>query len=195
MKLVRAFCCLAALVGFCALVARADDTASDPVITMHEPDPAACPTGAYCINLTYEGPTTLFGDILFATVPASGLPATIVPPPPTYSCDTNAPLAVFIAQYSDVSAPPPPITGDFVGCLYLGLLTTGETFTLSADGGPIVLSNPNTEDWVCQDAAQCSDGDLDLTPEPGTGVLFASGLLLLSLAGFARKRFGATVVT
>jgi hypothetical protein len=181
---------MVALVGFCAVVARADST--DPVINMHDPDPAACPTGAYCVNLSYDNTSMfpVFVNILFPDNPPSGVPDQS--PFPLYSCDSTGGAFIFFADTVPFPALSPPAT--FLGCDLLGFLPPGiSTFTLSADGAPVVLGLP--AGFTCQTASQCPDGEIDLTPEPGTGILFMSGLLLVGLAGFARKSFGANLAT
>ena len=198
MKKLMWVACFVILFGGSAIATHAQ-TPVDPTISLHYPDPpGACPTGAYCVNLAYSGPTEFVYDYLFPTVPASGIPgAVIFPPPPTWMCSTNDTYMVgpstysdtFDASYSDVSGTS-EVTGNFIGCAFSGKLTRGDTFTISAQGGTVVLSLPTG--FSCQAGQNCSGNDINLTPELGTGFLFLSGLLLFSLGGFARKRFGVS---
>ena len=196
---------LALVVGFLIVlggsaVATHAQTPVDPTIALHYPDPAACPTGAYCVNLDFDN-TTGFPEYineLFPTVPPSGLPDTLSPGPPpsvTYSCDGSGGLFLFYA----VTDPPFPVfpvlqtSASFLGCDFAGIVPPGEsTYTISSSGGPIVLELPPGSDFSCQAGQSCSGNDIDLTPELGTGILFLSGLLIFSLGGFARKRFGVS---
>jgi hypothetical protein len=182
------------LVGFFAGIVRAD--ATDPIINLHEPDPpGTCPAGAYCVNLSYDNTTAspiVFVNLLFPSVPPSGVSDE---PYPLYSCDASFtppfPAFTFVADPSGNPTPPPNIL--FLGCLFTGTLPTGvSTFTISADGAPVVLGLP--AGFTCPDGG-CSGDQINLTPEMGTSFLFMTGLLFLSLAGFARKRFGANHVT
>jgi hypothetical protein len=93
----------------------------------------------------------------------------------------------------------PLTSGDatqFFGCLFSGgTLTHGDLYSFSDEGAtsniPFTVTNT---DWKCAPGDSCSQENItiDFSPEPSTSVLFLSGLLLLSLGGFARKRFGAT---
>ncbi len=67
----------------------------------------------------------------------------------------------------------------FLGCNYFGLLTNGQGFTWNATvASPLAPSE-----------------ELEVVPEPSSSVLFMSGLVLLFLVGFARKRPGANLPT
>ena len=74
----------------------------DPTIALHYPDPPACPTGAYCVNLSFDNTTgsPAFINELFATVPSSGgrltqAPSPGFPPAVTYSCQGSGGLFLF----------------------------------------------------------------------------------------------------
>jgi len=181
-------------VGLCAIAARADVT--DPIINLHDPDPAACPMGDYCVNLdfTNSNPFPIFLAELFPVVPASGVPDQLLPSPPgpQYSCDGSGGFFLFFPDLDNFQGGPPPTSATFLGCVFLGVLPPGlSTFTISANG-PVSLDLG--AGFSCQADQSCVGDEVELAPEPGTGLLFMTGLLLLSLAGLARKRFGANLV-
>jgi len=81
--------------------------------------------------------------------------------------------------------------------LFLPGATMGQTFSLTVTGDPITLSLPPMNVCVGNSIANCSDATevtVDPTPEPSTALLFLSGIALLSMAGFAKKRFAADSV-
>jgi len=224
--------CVVALIGFCALGARADATGAvlpDPTYTAHvNLDVASCSAldVTYCVvvDLTATFPCTDLGfldpapgDTCFNagfTVPTPE-PAEVAPTP-TYNCVGTAPAGSSIFGFVDYAfppgfspgpnpTPPPPdaIFGLFTGCSYFGFYPPGgdttPTITLGSNTpGPITLVGGTCDPTLSGEAGGVAcgpDGTVDLAPEPSTGVLFMSGLLLLSLAGFARKRFGVGSVT
>lgn len=178
---------LVALIGICADVARASATSPtsvipDPRVIFNTPDPACAP-GYYCVDLTYTGPTGSFPDLIFSVSNPPGQ----LPNPSSYLCTSN----VFADCENLTNAPPTELYGFL---LYGGdpTITHGQTFSLSSSG-PIDLTLP-TDDGMqifsCGAGSDCKNGVADLvSPEPGTAVLFMSGLI--SLLGFARKRIGA----
>jgi hypothetical protein len=185
---------LMALVGFCAVVARADTTIpGDPTIRADDP---TCPTGAYCativsgptaITVAYCNPFTLLVDP--SACPNTPFNLAVADPPgfysvpPIYTCGSNV-----FAEWAPTGTLS-PLT--FTGCNFAdGTIPANTAITISAMGGPVVLDLP--AGFTCSEG--CSGDDIELTPEPRTWVLFITGLLLFSLAGFARKRFGAKSV-
>lgn len=190
MRLIRVLF-MVALVGIFAVVARADATAPiDPIAHFESPDPACGPP--YCTDLTYTGPDEPgpgFLDLFFTSVPATGVAAN----PPAFSCDFVEGGTPYTCSTEE----------NLAGTLFFGFILlvpepvdTGQTFSLTVTGNPITLSLPGN---VC---AQDSEGNctgattvtVDPTPEPGTALLFMSGLGLLFLAGVAKRRFGANSV-
>jgi PEP-CTERM motif len=187
MRLVRLLC-VVVLVGFCAVVARADATTPvDPIAHFESPDPAC--VAPYCTEVTYLGSTTSSTVVLFfSSVPPypTGVPAN----PPAFSCD-------FIDDGS-----PMPCSAEEVGNTFFGFdltllpgATYGQTFSLTVDGGPITLTLPSD---TCEGGStDCTPGGnvtVDPVPEPSTALLFMSGLALLFLAGVAKRYFGARSV-
>src|SRR5271155_4758508 len=122
MRIVRILS-LVALVGIWAVAARAD--VSDPAVFLHETG-ADCPV-AYCVDLTYSGPTEFVIGYLFPTVPSTGIPDAEIFPTPDFTCGTDdsytiqtifGPVVIadlFTPVYTDRTAPPPPIDGTFLG--------------------------------------------------------------------------------
>jgi hypothetical protein len=191
MRLARVLC-LVTLVGFCAVVARGDATAPDPHAVLNS-DPCPVLADSVCIAVNYTGPSyfvTILDPLLFL-VPGGPVPAN----PPAYTCSTDlGPFAQCAPIENIFHFPPPP--NEFFGFAFWGFYLTDTTYDVAVAGGPISLDLP--DDFTCDPSTPgCSDGGdgITLTPEPGTGVLFVSGLILLGLAGFARKRFGARVVS
>jgi hypothetical protein len=167
---------LVALIGFFAVVTRADATSTVPINdpTFHFNDPT-CVSGPDCLVLTYTGPTGFVPILTFLTPTPDLIPVPLTPPPTTYSCSSNVFLLCEVLD-NGFFCP----TKYFCGVSYqLGFLTAGETVTLS--------SNEPLPAFVLP-------ADL-VTPEPTTALLFVTGLLLLFLVGFARKRLGANLVT
>ena len=196
---------LALLVGFLIVfggsaVATHAQTPVDPTIALHYPDPPACPTGAYCVNLSFDNTTgsPAFINELFATVPSSGLPDTVLspgfPPAVTYSCQGSGGLFLFY-PVTDPGFPTFPYSqtsASFLGCDFLGLVPSGvSTYTISSSGGYVTL---DLGSGFCPDGeTSCPAGtEVTLAPEPNTFLLFMSGLVLFCMGGFARKRFGVS---
>jgi len=174
MKFVRILS-LVLLVGFCAVIARADaTTTTDPIYKFDDP---TCTAGPDCLVFTYNGPTGFVPILTFTTTsPDPYEPDTSCEPGPFLFCEViqNPPFPGFICP-----------ADSFCGVSFqLGFLTNGETVDLqlfNPNGGPVPDLPGNLE------------APSFLTPEPNTGVLFMSGLLLVFLGGFARKRFGASL--
>jgi hypothetical protein len=209
---------LIALVGFFTVIARADTAPADPIIALHYPDPCSV-TDVYCANLDYTGlgnecvgfgaqiyaffngipcATDTGGPLVFPTVPASGLAD---PGLSLYTCEpastSSPPFWGAFAESGDVNYPfsfdTVAFSGKFFGCAFDGILFPGETFSVGSSG-PITLDLPPGGPVGC--TSGCGpDGQIDLFPEPSTWVLFVTGLLLLCVAGFARKRFGSVRLT
>jgi hypothetical protein len=179
MRLAKALCFLMIL-GSWAVAAHADpidpNAAPDPSILLDDP---SCPSGAFCANLTYNGPTMTFTltDPLQFLVPN---PPGAYPIPPVYTCSTSF---FPFAGLPLVSVNPL----EFLGCDFYGTVTNGEAFTISALGGPVELTVPNSN-WVCTSEA-CPNGVISLTPEPGSAALCLIGLVCLVC--FRQKTFGA----
>jgi hypothetical protein len=185
MKLARVFCFLVIL-GSSAAAAYAQtpvdpgNLLSDPRVVFNAPDPA-CGAGLFCVDLTFTGtppPGLFFG------VP--GPAGSFLPdaPPSVFSCISN----VFAFCVNDENQ----AGTEFFGFSLFGApgITSGETFTLSSTG-PILLTLPTG--FSCNEGSSCStvNGVLvaDLTPEPGTALLFMSGLIFV--VGLGSKRFRA----
>jgi hypothetical protein len=157
------------LVGFCAVMARADATSTDPIYKFDDPCSPPSPT---CLVFTYTGPGGFVPILTFLT-PS---PDPIVPPPPatTFSCSSDVFLLCEVLDNGFFC----PIN-DFCGVSFqIGFLQPGETVSLSSNEPIPALIVP-----------------AGLSPEPTTGLLFVSGFLLVFLGGFARKRFGASFGT
>jgi hypothetical protein len=180
MKLTRVFFFLVIL-GSSAVAADAQTSIAptDPRIVFNTPDPA-CPAGMYCVNLTYTGPQE---NALIFGVP--GPPGSFLEAAPlyTYSCVSNA----FAGCQPDENQAG---TEFFAYSLFDGSVTSGETFSLTSTG-PIQLTLPTG--FTCNPGSACSmvNGVLvaDLTPEPGTAILFMSGLIFV--VGLTSKRLVA----
>ena len=178
MKLARVFFFLAIL-GSSAVAAYAQTSIppNDPRVVFNTPDPA-CPTGLYCVDLTYTGPTE--NALIFGVPGPSG---SFLPVPPAYSCVSNA-FAECQADENEAG------TEFFAYSLFDGSVTSGETFSLTSTG-PIQLTLP--AGFTCNPGSPCSmvNGVLvaDLTPEPGTAILFMSGLIFV--VGLTSKRLVA----
>jgi hypothetical protein len=214
MKWAR-LCCFLIILGSSAIAAHAQtpvdpSSANDAGPRVVTPDGCSPP---YCFNFTYEGgANSLTSQCGSITVPVFGSVGgcvfflelqtpILVTPGANYGCQASG------SAYS-AGAPPgvseipifcTPVFNDpkgnnyFDGALYFvpGAFV-GETF-----GGSVVGGSLGTFDaistWSCQGG--CGPGgtwDPLLAPEPGTSLLFMSGLLLFSLGPFARKRFGTT---
>jgi hypothetical protein len=149
----------------------ASSAIGDPRIIVQDP---SCPVGAYCVDLTYTGPSMFFlFDPLVFSVPN---PPGEYPVPPIYTCESN----VFLVNL----ALPIFSHSEFTGCLFdLGYLTQNEPLTISSLGGSVELTLP--PNFSCP---SCSDDIIDLSPEPGTAILYLTGLIFL--IAFCRKYFG-----
>jgi len=203
MKIVRVLCVLVVL-GTSAIAAHAqtpidsNSVIPDPTINFHHPDPP-CTLGV-CVDFAYTGANSNTGGLIFfGTV--SPLPI-----PPEYSCAYNGdPNACFVDLEYSATNPPFPI--DFLGVGFFvttplcnGLDDCGAQTTFSINavgiGNPFVLTVPT--DLLSCIAPACAGGTISLdpiptTPELGTALLYLTGLV--SLVGFARRRFGANFLT
>jgi hypothetical protein len=162
---------LVLLVGFCAVIARADATTTDPIYKFDDP---TCTPGPDCLVFTYNGPTGFVPILTFTTtMPDMSVPDTSCNPSPSF---------LFCEVLQNGFFCPP---GDFCGVSFqLGFLTHGEMVDLqfyNPEGGSVPAIPGNLLPPA------------DLAPEPNTGVLFMSGLLLVFLGSFARKRLGASL--
>ena len=208
MKLTRLFFFLMIL-GSLAIAAHAQTPlpapssggAGDPRIVF----PDACPADASCATLTPLTSTPIMvldctsSDTL-AQCLAIGLVIDVASPlsvgpsfnslwyctqdaPPTFSAiaalgtinGIGGPFAPQIPGLGSFS------TGTFTGCEYWSGTISGPV-GIAEVGGVTPLIIP--EGFVGEGS--------DIFPEPRTSVLFMSGLLLISLGGIARKRFGTT---
>ena len=205
MRLVKVVCFLM-LLGGSAAAAYSDpiDPASafpDPNIVWNDP---LCAAGAYCADLTYTGTTMTFCDGVIGLLntpgcmtgnvsnPYNPLQFLVPDPPGPYPAFPNGPVYRCTTNVSPGFGVPiilPGLPIEFNGCDFFGTVTSGEMFTISALGGPVELSLPT--DFSCQ--SSCSDGNINLTPEPGSAPLCVAGLVCL--LGFGRKRFGAYFFT
>jgi hypothetical protein len=205
MKLTRLFFLLMIL-GSLAIAAHAQTPlpppssggAGDPRIVF----PDACPTNASCATLTtgdmpVDVPDCTSSDTLSQCL-AIGLVIDVASPisvgpsfnslwfctqdaPPTFS-EVAALGTITTFGIGGPFAPQfPGLTGTFTGCEYWsGDIAANTSVGIAEVGGVAPLVIP--EGFV-------GAGDLVFTPEPGTSLLFMSGLLLISLGGIARKRF------
>jgi len=187
MKLGLVFCSLI-LFGISAIAAKAQ-TPVDPHETLNKPDPA-CPSGDFCADLVWEGGTEHVPSLTFL-VPNP--PGELAENPPIYSCSTN----VFtMCKANDNSSVIPPVIGTeiFSFQFYGGnpLLTDGDTFIYFTDQpiGELILPA-----GLCPISdPECSLGTMiTLSPEPGTSLLYMTGLVFL--VAFTTKRFGANFRT
>jgi hypothetical protein len=178
MKLARLFCFLI-IFGSSAIAAHAQ-TPVDPLLTIHG-SPCLEVEGDACVDLTYTGPTVLCG---LSECIETGSPHD-VEPPLEFLATSPVGGAVTCLALDLPGVLVPTYTGDIVtGCAYVGVMFGGTMFTAGANG-PLNVTFP----------AAVGDSTVELdppVPEPGTGILFITGFLLLSLGGFARMRFGAS---
>lgn len=183
MRQVAKFACLLMVWGIVAVAAHADSTTTttsttaDPTIILNDP---SCPDGAYCVDLTFVGN----GDVQAGTQQTfdSSNPLEFTTPYPfpnglSYTCSSDT-----FANCNTIVTAAPPI--DLNGVYFWnGTLTVGNTYTIGSQGGPLLLDLPS--DFTC--TVGCSNGVIDLTPEPGTIILFAIGFLFL--LGFTARGF------
>jgi hypothetical protein len=197
MRLGRVFCFLI-LFGLSAIAAYAQTPVApstvipDPKVLFSTPDPP-CPTGEYCVDLIYNGTTPLTVDFMELEV---ATPPGELPNPLSYSCGGNVFAACSIV---DNSPTPPPTPTELFGFFFYTpegdtapIFSPGETFSVTSTA-PITLLLPDVPFVTCDPPSSCplvnGAPQIDLSPEPGTALLFMSGLI--SVIGFARKRFGA----
>jgi hypothetical protein len=190
-KLARALCFLVIL-GSSAVAAYAQTpidasglAGADPTISVRSPDPACTD----CVDLTWNGtaPPTGSETDFFFYVP--GYPPTGIIIPPDYSCEVDPsstnPIACN-ALTKFISGNP-----EFVGVeLIVYSLTDGESFSFGATGGRVTLVVPADSGLTCNADTPCNpDGSFMIgpTPEPGTALLFMTGLI--PLVGFCWRRF------
>ena len=184
------------LFGSSAFAAYAQ-TPVDPKVLFSTPDPSCTPP--YCVDLEYVGSSGGTGTFFFevASYPTG------IPEPPAYSCgviDTQVPPPATLPSCKVNQLPEPPLTPtDFFGItLTVPDITNGQTFSITVDGGPVNLILPTgvNASGPLDCTSGCGEGggiSLDPTPEPGTALLFVSGLI--GVVGFARKRFGTNFHT
>jgi hypothetical protein len=190
--------CLLFIVGVAAVPAPAHaQTITDPTYVIHG---SPC-VEAYCVDLEYTGPTACYngpsiidpsGDCLNPTPPP--FLSSLTPTGSPYLFELAAPITVPIYDIglfncSAVDLPGIALpdfsfgagTVTFSGCNYFGILENDQTFTWNSNG-PV-------------DESQLSPNlpNIEVVPEPNSLILFASGLALFGLAGFARKRLGADI--
>lgn len=193
MKKLAQIVCFLIIFGSLAAVAHAQDT--DALIRIDDP---TCTPGPGCVVLEYTGPTetipvfTLDPLTFLVSNPPGSYPDPA--PPNNYNCGSDF-FAVSLAI-----ALPPFDPDEFFGCLFTGgTITNGDLYSISISGAdiPINLSLGNDFECAPSDPLSCS-GDMftvDPTPEPSTALLYMSGLLLIFLVGFAKKRMGASFRT
>jgi hypothetical protein len=181
------FFCFLFIVGVAAVPAPAHaQTLTDPTYVIHG---SPC-VDAFCVEFQYTGSTKCYGFLpcLNPSAPPPLLPPTGSPflfalASPVTGVPDNE-LGLFNCSAADL----PGFalddftfqnngTATFLGCDYFGVLAAGQTFTWNSS--------------VVSPLAQ--NGDLLPIPEPNSLVLFTSGLALFALAGFARKRLGASI--
>jgi len=187
MRLGRVFCFLI-LFGISAIAAHGQTTVPDPHDTLNHPDPT-CPPGDFCVDFTFHttSATPVYVSQLTFEVPMP--PGQLPENPPPFTCSTN----VFPDCKSLDNSPPNPGT-EFYGFVYYGgaYLTNGETFILFSNE-PILLDLPTNlppgSSLTCNSNNPCPDGVISATPEPGSSLLYMTGLIFL--VGFTKKRFGA----
>jgi hypothetical protein len=207
MKLTRLFFFLMILGGL-AIAARAQTPlpapssggAADPRIVV----PDACPADAFCANLTAGplgisipecGNTIVGGDLLLAAGLCQDLFFEVatgpISVPPVWTCSSDytagTPPVGFLQSAPNGTIFPPT----FSGCAFAdGGIPAGTTISIAVEGVGGVP--PPYVTFVIPAGFEDAGSDITLSPEPGTSLLFMSGLLLISLGGIARKRFGTT---
>jgi len=194
MRLARLFCFLM-IFGISAIAAHAQ-TPVDPGSVVNDPKanfsiPPDC-TYPYCLSFTYSG-----SPVLPFTFTTFNLLSPVVSGE-TISCGvTNSealtPIACLAFQIDNGTMWDIQL---IVFNLDAYLNPDGDAFSagLTAAGGTITITSvtgpAGAEDLPC---TNCGTGPMtvDPVPEPATGFLFGSGLLLVSIAGIARRRFRA----
>jgi hypothetical protein len=209
-QLARVVCFLIAFGGL-AIAARAQtpiDPSSVPDAGMRLSTPDACDP-PYEICFEYTG-TTLpamgMGSVLNVSFEASPDPTIFDPSTTSYMCSVSGSSAeAAIAQGMPGLGSPIPISCDVVDPVFdgvgyfeeLGLYIPGafqgETVGMTVTGGSVSLTDLSS-DLPCTSCGGSPTFTVDPVPEPGTSLLYVSGLLLFSLVAFARKRFGANSV-
>jgi hypothetical protein len=195
--------------AFSSLADSTDPSSTDTSGSVADPVPhIASPDGCnppYVVCFEYTGTSTVYS--LF--IPASPDPT---PEPPlipycTYTDDGFPGLCLVDTKINDgtlefegititspcILIPNPP----YIDCFPI---TTDTTFDLSVAGtGPITFGAGDDTNLCVLVNGVCNPDMTTMTadpvPEPGTGLLFVTGLLLVSLARFARKRFAAAHAT
>jgi hypothetical protein len=181
--------CSLILVAGSATVVRAQtqidpSSLTDPKVRIDDP---TCPAGSYCVTIELESTTPITIGPYDPFKPPNNQPndpfvlSVANPPgsysvPPIYTCGSN--IFDFWLPTGTFSFPPLSIT--FTGCdFWGGTIPAGMPITVSSTGGPVVLNLPSG--FSCIDG-NCMDGVMDLapevTPEPGTALLYFTGLLL-----------------
>jgi hypothetical protein len=187
MKIARLLCVLVVL-GTSAIAARAQ---TDAIIRIDDP---LCSVGPTCVVLEYTGPTVTLPNAgppeeFFFLLPVTDPPAMVPDPAPPSNINCGGNVFSIAVPLTNAGAT------EFFGCLFSGgTLTHDDLYSFSDVGStidiPFTVSNTL---WKCAPGDSCSQKDItiDFSPEPSTSLLFVTGLLLFSLCGFARKRFGA----
>lgn len=170
--------------------------ASDALIHFDDP---LCTPGPGCVVLDYTGTTMSFTtsspfDFSVADPPSFyNDPA----PPNNYNCASN-----FFTSSAAITASPFPPAVQFLGCAFAGgTLTNGDKYDLMISGANIPLDFSLGGVFKCDasDLSSCPNNTgtfvVGPTPEPGTFLLFMSGLVLFLLGAFTRKRFGTSFRT
>jgi hypothetical protein len=181
-KLVRIVCFLI-IFGAWATAAHA----SDALINFDDP---LCTPGPGCVQLEYTGTP---GPVIFFPILVANPPGFYPDPAPpnNYNCASN--IFVFSFPLADPT--------QFFGCGFLlGILENNTPYSLSITGANIPINLSLDSDLKCapSDPTSICSGDkatVDPTPEPSTALLYTSGLLLIFLVGFSRKRLGASFRT
>jgi hypothetical protein len=181
--------CFLIVFGGSAIATHAQ-TSVDPfagdshVILNGPPDPCGDDIEQYCVDLTYSGSGTTFFYLSSATP---------LPEPPPDTCASND------FRCTPISLPCLPLSLKeecFYGFLFYdyeyGKVPDDTSFFLYTNV-PITLSLAGT-DLACSGTG-CGPNpeDVTFTPEPGTALLYMTGLALL--VGLGRKRFRANCLT
>ena len=187
MKKLMCVACFLIVFGSAAMATHAqtpvDPFAGDSHVILNGPDPCGM-VEKYCVDLTYTGTGTGF----FFLAPPTPLPG---PPPETCAADNF--------RCKAIDGPCLPLSlkeGCFYGFLFYDFMGDWGQVPGDADfslytNSPITLSLAGTS-LVCTGVG-CDGPDVTFTPEPGTALLYMTGLALL--VGFGRKRFRANCVT